>query len=448
MRILIVEDNDPFRQFVVTTLENQLRNVDIVEATSLKVAQLLYSSDPYFESIIISLDMDSGSALTLIHHIQQINSKIPIITMTDQAGQQNDKNEEETIAGTKLLHKGTKEGKPAKLFKEALLNLEPFQKYFSQQLGERSYAQIKIFYLWRFEELPFDLYVKINDKKYVKVLTKNTKYDEPFIEKYHTKDNEYLYLESRDYPLLENLLYSDHWFDELNELSPEDQSYRMKKIIQNMASSMGLTPHLIQKAEEVVQAAITHINQSKNLSKIFNQKQKGASFQANASTLITYITSALCDELEWSTNSSKEKLAFAAIFQDTSLKSSKQSSLFYANLEELDQLGLTKEEKGDFYNHPLRSAQMVKEINTKFPQVEDIIAHHHERPDGSGFPTGINFQKLPPLSSLFIVAHDYVMRSIINRFEKDQEEILKEMAPHYESGHFKKCFAALKKIIS
>lgn len=440
MRILVIDDNDPFRHFLVTTLENHLRSIDIVEATSLKVAKMLYASDPYFECILLSLDMDTGTALSFVHHVQSISTIVSIITLSSQ-------NQHEIIPGTNFLKKETGKNKPAKIFSEALINLEVFQKELSHNSQEKSYAQIKIFYLWRFEELPFDLYVKINEKKYVKVLTKNTRYDEDFIEKYHTKHNEYLYLENKNYPLLENLLYNDYWFEDMNDLSEEDKNYRMKKIIQYMAYSIGLTPHLIIKAEEVVQSAIINVNQSMNLRQLYNKRQKGASFQANVSTLMSYITSALCDELKWTTNSSKEKLVFAAIFQDTSLKSSKLSSLFYLNLDELNKLGLDDSQKKEFFNHAQHSAQMAREINRKFPQVEDIICHHHERPDGSGFPKGLNYQKLPPLSCLFIVAHDYIMRCIMSHFEMQSSDILKEMASNYQLGHFKKCFRALEKIL-
>ncbi len=441
MRILLIDDNDPFRHFVITTLENHLQNVDIVEATSLKVAKLIYESDPYFECIMTSLDLGEGSALALIHHIQNFNSKIPLITYSDEESGSE-------IPMTLFLKKGVKEKKSPKVFTEALLNLECFQKDLKSNKAKNAFSKIKIFYLWRFEILPFDLYVRINEKKHVKVLSKEMRYDEAFIEKYHTEENQYLYLDERDYPLLEAMLYSDHWFEEMSELSEADKNYRMKKIIQNMAQAMGLTPHLIQKAEEVIQSVINNIDKSQTLSQLFNKRIKGATFQANVSTLMTYITSSLCDELEWTTHNSKEKLAFSAIFQDISLKSTKLSSLFYFNILELEKLNPTKEEREFFYNHPNRSAEMVKEINLKFPQVEDIIKHHHERPDGSGFPLGINYQKIPPLSSLFIVAHDYVMRFISSNFEDGPEDILKEMEPLYTQGNFLKCFSALKKILS
>jgi len=441
MRILLIDDNDPFRHFVITTLENHLRNVDVVEATSLKVAQLVYDSDPYFECVLTSLDFTTGSTLSMIHHIQNFNQNIPIITYSEH-----DTNEE--IPHTHYISKGTSEKKSPKIFIEALFSQDVFSNNLKDKNPEKKFAQIKIFYLWRFEELPFDLYVKINEKKFVKILAKENRYDEAFIEKYNTSENQYLYLDFNDYPLLEALLYSDDWFEEMNELSEEDKNYRMKKIIQNMAYSIGLTPHLIQKAQEVVQFVVNDIGKSQSLSQIYNRQQKGMSFQANTSTLIAYLTSALCDELKWTTQSSKEKLGFAAIFQDTSLKSSKLCSLFYANIEELEQLDISKEEKKTFLEHPIRSAEIVKDINLRFPQVEDIIRHHHERPDGSGFPQGINFQKIPPLSSLFIVAHDYVMRSMVNRFEKDNNDILSEMEPEYTNGHFLKCFRALKNILN
>jgi hypothetical protein len=440
MRILLIDDNDPFRHFVVTTLENNLRDVDVVEATTVKVAKMLFDSDPYFEAIMVSLDMTSDSPLSLIHYLQGFNSKLNILTYSE--------NPENTIPHTFPLQKKTgQEDKSPQKFIDQLLKVDCIQKNKKLDQKEIGHAHIKIFYLWRFEELPFDLYVKINEKKYVKILAKNNRYDEAFIEKYHTLDNEYLYLELQDYPLLEKLLYSDHWFEEMSELSEEDMNFRMRKIIHHMAQAMGLTPHLIKKAEEVVNAVLTNIEKNPNLSKLLSRQQKGVSFQTNVSTLITYITSALCDHLKWTTNSSKVKLGFAAIFQDTSLKSSKLSSLFYANLSELDEMELSDQELKIFYNHPYLSAELASEVNLKYPQVEQIIKHHHERPNGSGFPLGINHQKIPALSSLFIVAHDYVMRSIMYRFEKDYTEVLAEMAPYYSVGHFKKCFNALEEVL-
>ena len=49
------------------------------------------------------------------------------------------------------------------------------------------------------------------------------------------------------------------------------------------------------------------------------------------------------------------------------------------------------------------------------PDVSVIIEQHHERPDGNGFPNGINFKRISVFSSIFIVAHDFVKYVMNNK---------------------------------
>ena len=75
-----------------------------------------------------------------------------------------------------------------------------------------------------------------------------------------------------------------------------------------------------------------------------------------------------------------------------------------------------------------------------------IIAQHHERPDGSGFPHQLDEKKIFPLAASFIVAEDFVNTIYENGIEDALiEEIVLGLEERYQKGYFKKSVDALKK---
>lgn len=64
----------------------------------------------------------------------------------------------------------------------------------------------------------------------------------------------------------------------------------------------------------------------------------------------------------------------------------------------------TKMERELLYQHPLVSMAMLPEDQTLRQRVGKLVAEHHERLDGSGFPNRLEERALHPASPLFIVA--------------------------------------------
>jgi len=56
--------------------------------------------------------------------------------------------------------------------------------------------------------------------------------------------------------------------------------------------------------------------------------------------------------------------------------------------------------------HPVRSAEIVREIGT-LAEVATIVRHHHERVDGSGYPDGLAGDAIPELSRVIALADVY-----------------------------------------
>ncbi len=68
--------------------------------------------------------------------------------------------------------------------------------------------------------------------------------------------------------------------------------------------------------------------------------------------------------------------------------------------------GLTPEEFDIVKKHPLESVAILEPIS-RFGPIIDIIKHHHEHYDGSGYPTGIGGEKIPLMARVLCIADCY-----------------------------------------
>lgn len=67
---------------------------------------------------------------------------------------------------------------------------------------------------------------------------------------------------------------------------------------------------------------------------------------------------------------------------------------------------LTEEDWEEIKRHPYEGARIVSEIDGYQP-VGDIILAHHERPDGLGYPLGLQAEQIPVMSKIIAVADTY-----------------------------------------
>jgi HD-GYP domain-containing protein (c-di-GMP phosphodiesterase class II) len=70
----------------------------------------------------------------------------------------------------------------------------------------------------------------------------------------------------------------------------------------------------------------------------------------------------------------------------------------------LDKPGsLSEEERSQIRMHP-QIGWRVASIAEPFCELAEIIRHHHERPDGAGYPDGLGGRQLPRLCRILAVA--------------------------------------------
>lgn len=64
---------------------------------------------------------------------------------------------------------------------------------------------------------------------------------------------------------------------------------------------------------------------------------------------------------------------------------------------------LTEEEAGVMRSHPGKGGEIVGQIE-EMTRVSEVIRHHHERPDGDGYPDGLRGEAIPLASRIILIA--------------------------------------------
>jgi HD-GYP domain-containing protein (c-di-GMP phosphodiesterase class II) len=76
-----------------------------------------------------------------------------------------------------------------------------------------------------------------------------------------------------------------------------------------------------------------------------------------------------------------------------------------------------------------------------------IIAQHHERADGTGFPRGLAQTYIAPLGAVFIVAHDMAQVALKKGPEFKPADFLAEIRDKYKTGQFRKVVQAIEQML-
>jgi HD-GYP domain-containing protein (c-di-GMP phosphodiesterase class II) len=125
--------------------------------------------------------------------------------------------------------------------------------------------------------------------------------------------------------------------------------------------------------------------------------------------VLCYVSCSIGRMLGWVTQKTLDKLILAAYLHDIRYfehpKLARISSL--ADFHSLKG-NLTEEEQKIFLEGPSYSARMAKDEASDSLDAERILIQQKERPDGTGFPEGVDFKHLYPLSCLFMVSHEFV----------------------------------------
>lgn len=338
-------------------------------------------------------------------------------------------------------------------FKQVILCLRGFIKSMNKGeilATEGEFQSIRTNYLLRFNKTQADIYIRIGEKKFIKLLNKNDYYDADKIKYYQNQNLDYLYMKKDDLNKFSNdmrlLPYLN--FEKPTNISYMEFSQLKASHILNLCKDMFSRNSSAPQVNEIVAMYVTEVEQvaekEKLLFKNLKKMKERSDYFTEHSYLIGFTVSHMMKFLEETYRANKKKLIIASMFHDLLVESHK---LVEIQNKRDPRCRIFKQHRLDkYFNHPLETSDMIMKARLFPKDVATIILEHHETPQGDGFPFQKNATSVSTLSAIFIVAHSFtelVFQGIFD--EVHPEKALEILENKFQEGFYKTALEALKK---
>jgi HD-GYP domain-containing protein (c-di-GMP phosphodiesterase class II) len=317
---------------------------------------------------------------------------------------------------------------------------------------DRAYCKIRTKLLLAVCPLKSDIYIRLGESKYLRLMKQGDVFDLADMEKYTVKKGvEFLYLKAEQVSDFVRK-FQDELVGYLSQ-KPAIQIEEVVKIadqvtetIQSLAASVGFTPEVQGLAKTQVQMTIKAMGKSPKLSKLLDKLESyRGQYIASHSTVAGYLACSIASQMQWGSETTFHKLTLAAFLHDITLTNHELAEC--GTIEESQKDKFSEAEQKAYKDHPMKGAEAVRQFSEVPPDVDIIIAQHHERPDGSGFPRTLTTTYIAPLAAIFIVAHEMAKFALAKGPSFKPADFLAEVRDKYKTGQFRKVVVAIEALI-
>lgn len=448
-RILVVDDDSDIREIVCFLLEFEM-NAEVLQAEDAEKAIEIINQPESMDLIICDYYMPKGNGSRVLKHVTENHPKIPYIHMSSNPPQDFEDLLSEKVAG--FIEKPYIKKAP-EIVKSVLNQIFP-----GKFVLHSEYCKIGIDLVGKLEGTRLDFYLKLSEQKYIKVFKNEDPVTSKDLENYKRKGVRYLYILKKDKEqVLSSILSAISIYAKSKKIDPAQSIHSIAdtvEVVREVANQFGWSPSLELVIKENVKLTLKTLESTndKELLALLEKLKKGPeSYLPSHSTMLIFIACGIAENMAWDSEGTQYKISLAAMLHDLTLTDEE-----VVNVNELNQIAYTQrdalrnpnqinsEKLRKYLQHPEKASQIAAKFRDVPADVNTIIAQHHERPDGSGFPNRLTAPKISPLPTVFIVAEDLVDFIYENPDSTGIDQFFKTRGELYQSGVFKKAFNILK----
>lgn len=316
---------------------------------------------------------------------------------------------------------------------------------------EEDFCKIKTTLLLSVCPLKSDVYIRLSERKFVKLFHEGDSFEATDMEKYTVKKGvEYLYIRKSAVDEFVHKYNADlsKVVRKARNMSVQDIGRLHENVYETTAElgrRVGFTPEVQQMAKAHMQMTIASMDKSMRLGNVLDRiKSYGGQYIGAHSGIVGYMACAIASKMEWASESTFQKLTLAAFLHDVTLTNHELAAC--NSIGEAQSKGFSDKELAQFRAHPAKGAEIARQFQEVPPDVDVIILQHHELPDGTGFPRGIGYSYIAPLAMVFIVAHEMAQFFLKNDSELRRDDFLALAREKFKSSQFRKVLDAIEKL--
>lgn len=312
----------------------------------------------------------------------------------------------------------------------------------------KEYVPIHFYEFMTFGIAPCDVFLKMGISNHVKIINKGDLYTREILDHYRHKKIDLLYIKKADLEFYLSDLYENiRGRSEVGPSTADQVSLNVARIdfVHTSLLQIGVDEKAIEITKETIQSVLKTLSLRPELYLTIKDYLSVNSYLTEHSIGIATIACAIARGMKLDNQFTLKKLVIAALLHDISLKSLELSLI--VNMDTNEYRDLTDDKKREYSEHIYQSIDFLNKIPDLPANVESIILEHHERPNGNGFPRGLDSFTITPLSCIFILAEEFVHHLLRNNFDsKNRDFILEKMSHEFSRGNFKAPMSSLLRL--
>lgn len=258
---------------------------------------------------------------------------------------------------------------------------------------------------------PVNLFVQLADGRYLVVLRKGNAVDKDRLQKYLTKGVKTLFASDRD--LVNDALPN---IKEIKIKAPGSAEEAKIKALEKVSEAvfdelltLGITETSFQHAKVIGKAIRGMIEKDASLSDAFEKFQSLGRAEIRHSMMVSAMATVIASSMESSKPSTIENIAMGALLHDFGKLGVPAEVLESApNFR-------SQADRKSFESHAENGRVLLAQVKVIPEDIQMIVAQHHERSDGSGYPLGLKDIYIHPLARVVGLANE-----IIDRYEAEK----------------------------
>ncbi|MBT4793361.1 MAG: hypothetical protein HON90_17450 [Halobacteriovoraceae bacterium] len=456
MKALILSDNEADWEHFRSLFNAYISEIQLVCASNKKEAMDAIAIDGPFAFFILDSQIKNIEPSKLGFDLVDFAGSRPIVfygheqVITDRISQalfeSNEFNE-------KLLKPFDREGF-LEDFKARINNAIRWAKdeEFEQTLEDvdpEDYIPMKIKSFYLYQTFPYDIFLALTQKTYIKLISANKKYSHSTLASYAKKnvkslhikkDDQLKYLESESIKCLKSLRQIDSKDDEIYLLQ-----LRSLTILHQYIAALGISPTVLTLTNATADSLIEVSLNKESIQEILGEYPILYSGVVSKSILTAYLSLFISKKLGWESETTQKKLCVCSFLQDVALP---DDNMYKVHSEDDPYLKQFKEyELKAFLYHPVAAANYAKQF-TSYSDIDYILASHHELPNRKGFPNKPQSSKLTQICGVFNSAQ-YIAAEVDGEVVTSTkiQKVIKTMSRNYNTGRFKEVLKILRTLL-
>lgn len=265
-------------------------------------------------------------------------------------------------------------------------------------INDDKFTRIQMSELITGTKLIFDLYIRLNKNKFLKLFSQGDPFNENRVQKYISNKSDYLYFLTTD---------RKKYMSFMNELaskiignpkfSTESKVILMKGVIEKYVEEVyctGLRPSLLEYSKTICENIHGLIKKTPDLNSIITKFELECASNYSDSFLKSIYSVMILKNFNWHSSKTIETMLFGSYFHDIGLLKLPMA-LRQANYEKL-----SEGDKLEYEKHCAFGVNILPDNHLINGQVKQIIYQHHELTDGKGYPEKINDLKIFPMAKI------------------------------------------------